>query len=79
MSLGWARTFKSIPIADGRAIASLAEARDFIALLPQTFQSDRQWKYAGDLLLRAVEQGEKYSTMDARAQMCRALKTGGFI
>jgi CheY-like chemotaxis protein len=34
MRLGWARTFKSILLADDRAIASLGEARDFIALLP---------------------------------------------
>jgi hypothetical protein len=79
VSIGWARSFKPIPLADGRAIASLAQARDFIALLPPSSQGGRQWKYAGELLRRAVDQNEKYSTGDARAQMLRALKTDGFV
>ena len=79
MSLNWKRHFKSIPLADGRTIACLAKARDFIASLPEESQKTGQWKYASDLLLRAADQNEKYSTGDARAQMTRALKASGFL
>jgi hypothetical protein len=75
----WARRFKPIVLADGRTIASLAEARDFLGSLPLPRQQDRQWKYAGELLLVAVDRNEKYSTMDARAQISRALKTEGLL
>lgn len=73
----WTRRFKAITLADGRSIASLAEARDLLAALPPPRRSDRHWKYADDLLARAADRNEKYSTMDARAQMARALKEEG--
>jgi hypothetical protein len=79
MRPGWARGFKPIRLSDGRAIGSLAQARAFIASLPEISQSDRQWKYVGDLLARAADQNEKYSTMDARAQLSRALRADGFM
>ena len=73
-----ASTFKPIPLADGRAIASLDQARDFLASLPETLAASAHWKYAHDLLLRAADRHEKYATADARAQMTRALKIDGF-
>jgi hypothetical protein len=79
MSLNWKRPFKSIPLADGRAIASLAQAHEFIVRLPVASQSDSHWKYAVDLLIRAADRDEKYSTNDARAQMSRTLRAGGFM
>ena len=79
MSLNWKRPFKSIPLADGGAIASLAQAREFIVRLPVTSQGDSHWKYASDMLVRAADQDEKYSTNDARAQMLRALKASRII
>jgi hypothetical protein len=79
MSLNWKRPFKAIALADGRAIASLAQAREFIVSLPEVSQIDSQWKYAAALLIRAADQDEEYSTDDARAQMFRALEVGGFI
>jgi hypothetical protein len=75
----WTRRFKAIPLADGRTIASLAEARDLLASLPPARRDDRHWKYAGDLLVRAADRNEKYSTMDARAQLARALKEEGLV
>ena len=74
-----ATTFKPIPLADGRSIASLDQVRDFIMSLPETALAEAHWKYARDLLLRAVDRHEKYATADARAQMTRALRIGGFI
>src|SRR5207249_4205947 len=71
----WTRRFKAIPLADGRNIASLAEARNLLASLPPDRQDDRHWKYAGDLLVRAAARNEKYSTMDARSQLARARRT----
>jgi len=73
----WMRRFKAIALVDGRSIATLADARDLMASLPPPRQGDRHWKYAGELLLRAADRNEKYSTMDARAQVARALKAEG--
>ena len=78
-SLNWKRPFKSIPLANSHAIASLAQAHEFIVRLPVASQSDSHWKYAVDLLIRAADRDEKYSTNDARAQMSRALRAGGFM
>jgi hypothetical protein len=47
--------------------------------LPELHQRNSHWKYAGELLSRAVDRGEKYSVMDARAQFERALKAEGLI
>ena len=71
--------FKPIPLAHGRLIKSVAEARDFIAQLPADAAAEAHWKYAHDLLLRALDRREKYATADARAQMIRALKLGHFV
>src|ERR1700685_2188529 len=76
-ALSWSRKFKSIALKDGRAVASLGEARDFMASLSSASRAAGHWKYAGDLLLKAADRNEKYSTMDARAQMSRALKIDG--
>jgi hypothetical protein len=75
----WTRKFKAITLVDGRTIANLAEARDFMTSLPPVRQGDGHWKYASELLARAAERNEKYSTMDARAQMSRALRTEGLV
>jgi hypothetical protein len=72
-------TFKPIALVDGRKIASLDQARDFMASLPENAVAESHWKYARDLLLRATDRHEKYATADARAQLARALKISGFI
>ncbi len=72
-------TFKPIRLADGRLIASLAQARDFMKRLPENAVAQAHWKYVRDLFLTAADRREKYATEDARAQMTRALKIGGFI
>jgi hypothetical protein len=74
-----ATTFKPIVLADGRSIGSLDQVRNFIASLPEIVVAEAHWKYAGDLLLRAVDRHERYATADARAQMTRALRIGGFV
>jgi hypothetical protein len=79
MGQNWTRPFKTIALTNGGEIASLGEARDFIASLSLAARTGSHWKYAEDLLLRAIDRNEKYSTMDLRAQMMRALKTDGFL
>jgi hypothetical protein len=78
MTMKWARPFNSILLVDGCAIASLAQARDFIASTPENSRAEAAWKYACEPLLKAADRNEKYTTADARAQMTRALRTGGF-
>lgn len=68
-----------IELADGRELATLAEARDLIRSLPEAQQRSAHWQYAGELLLKAADRGEKYAIMDARAQLTRALKTDGLV
>ena len=46
--------FRPIPLAHGGLIKSVAEARDFMAQLPAEAAAEAHWKYARDLLLRAL-------------------------
>lgn len=75
----WARTFKAIALADGRILASLEAAREFLIALEPSARDGRHWRYAEDLLQRAAERNEKYSTMDARSQLIRALQIEGLL
>jgi len=65
---------KPITLRDGATVDTLDEARTLMFSLPELHQRNSHWKYAGELLSRAVDRGEKYSVMDARAQFERALK-----
>jgi hypothetical protein len=74
----WARKFdKPIDLKDGRTIATLEEAREFILSLPTLHQWGALWAYAGDLLLEAA--ADEGSLPDAEAQLTRALKAEGLI
>ena len=65
---------KPVKLNDGRAISTLEDARDLMLSLPELHQRNAHWQYAGELLLKAADSGEKYAIMDARAQLTRALK-----
>jgi hypothetical protein len=47
--------------------------------LPERHQRNAHWQYAGELLLKAADSGNKYAVMDARAQLTRALRAEGLI
>jgi len=79
MTSKWSRAFKPIALGDGRTIASLGAAREFLLALAPTARDGGHWRYADELLRRAADRNEKYSTMDARAQMVRALRTEGLL
>jgi uncharacterized protein HemY len=79
MSPRWKQTFKPIVLKDGRTIRSLEEARSLMLTLPQLHQQNAHWQYASELLISAADRNEKYSTMDARAQLSRALTAEGLL
>jgi hypothetical protein len=70
--MDWAYPFQApITLLDGRQVHTLADARDVLCGLPENHRRTAHWRYAGDLLFQAAFKGEKYSVMDARAQMTR--------
>lgn len=73
------KTPKPVMLNDGRAVATLADARELMLALPERHQRNAYWQYAGELLLKAADRGEKYAVMDAWAQLTRALKAEGLI
>jgi hypothetical protein len=66
-----------IILEDGAAVVGLTEAETLIRNLPAAVQQSARWKYASELIVRAFERDEKYTTMDVRAQVERALKQDG--
>jgi hypothetical protein len=70
---------KPVTLNDGRRVATLADARELMLALPERHQRNAHWQYAGELLVKAADRGEKYAVMDARAQLTRALKAEGLI
>jgi hypothetical protein len=76
----WARKFgKPIALRDGRTIATLADAREIVEALPSDHLDSAHWRYASEMLVRAADHNEKYSTQDARAQLTRALLVEGLV
>jgi hypothetical protein len=73
------RSIKPLALTDGRTLTSLRDAREFLLSLPPERRALAPWRYAADLLKRAEDRNEKYSTMDARAQLARALSSEGFL
>jgi hypothetical protein len=76
---GWNRPIKAITLKDGRTLNTLEEARRLMLALPEPHQVRPPWQYAAELLLAAADRNEKYSTMDARAQLSRALTVEGLL
>jgi hypothetical protein len=69
---GWRRPFDDpIPLADGRLIATLREAGDYIAELSKKEAASPDWQAAIEALMLVVERGGP--TMFARIGMMRAL------
>jgi hypothetical protein len=78
--ISWSYKFKKpITLKDGRTIATLAEARDFVLSLPAARQMAPLWQYAVTLMLEVAYHGGAPSLVGARMQITRALKTEGLI
>jgi hypothetical protein len=61
-------------LRDGRAIATLADARDVILGLSDYQQRSAYWGYAAILLMKAAQGGQRTAIDDAYWQVMRALK-----
>jgi hypothetical protein len=75
----WAQTFKPIVLNDGRSIASLEDGRELMSSISVSNLDSFHWRYAGELLLKAADRGERYAVMDARAQLERALRADSLV
>jgi hypothetical protein len=58
-------------------LTSLDEARAFMLALPEQRQMAPYWQYAAELLLKAATRSSKDATLDAWAQLRRALMAEG--
>jgi hypothetical protein len=55
---GWSRRFDDpIPLPDGRALATLRDAGEYIVSLPRSEQVKPHWRTAVETLLMAAERG----------------------
>jgi hypothetical protein len=74
----WSDEFwRPIKLNDGRALATLGDARDLIANLPPMKRAEGYWQAAGELLTRAsIAPSAKY---EVQAAVVRALKAEGLI
>ncbi|MBP1092971.1 hypothetical protein [Bradyrhizobium diazoefficiens] len=71
MSKGWGRPFEEPIEVDGRSLATLREAGEYIAALPKREHDAPEWRAAMEALLLVVERGGP--TMFARIGILRAL------
>jgi hypothetical protein len=76
----WFKKFgKPIFLKDGRAIATLADARAFMVDLPMGRTTDTlYWQYAAELLLAAAESGKRADIDAAGDQFARAASVDGY-
>jgi hypothetical protein len=79
-SMTWYRKFPTIfYLNDGRAIATLANARDLLLGLPEIQQANIHWRDAGALLIQAAYRHRQAEIADAHAQFSTALKAEGLM
>jgi hypothetical protein len=71
-SLAW-----PITVRDGRAIATLTDARMLILDLPDSIQKRAHWLLATELLLKAADSGSDNDIERATLQIERALIADG--
>ena len=76
----WSRKFpRPLYLSDGRAIDTLAAARDFVLELPPPRQSREHWRQAAETLLKAAYRSRQAPIGDASTQIARALETDGLL
>jgi hypothetical protein len=77
--MAWTRKLTPpLVLKDGRALKTLADARDMILGLLEGQQRTLYWQHAAGLLLYAAKD-DKEETDDVRAQLMRALYRDGFM
>ena len=76
----WSKKFwKPIMLKDGREIATLSDARDFMVDdLPDVRASAKYWQYSAELLLAAAESGERADIDSATDRFARAAGVDGY-
>ncbi|MDD1534575.1 MULTISPECIES: hypothetical protein [unclassified Bradyrhizobium] len=73
--MGWSARFDApIPLADGRQLATLLDAANYVAALPPKLQTRPEWQAAAEALLLVAERNGP--PMMARIGMMRALNAG---
>jgi hypothetical protein len=78
--MSWPTAFpQPIVLKDGRVLAQLGEAGQFILRLPQNQQDTLVWRYAAALLIKASHTELPADIFMAMMQMRRALLTGGYL
>ncbi|SEE86298.1 hypothetical protein SAMN05444161_7510 [Rhizobiales bacterium GAS191] len=73
------KLIEPITLKDGRVLKSVADARAFMLALPERRQMAPYWQYAAELLLKAATRSSKEATLDAWAQLRRALNAEGML
>jgi hypothetical protein len=78
--MNWSRSIRTpITLRDGRKIGTLFDAHRLVRPMTDSQSGGDCWRYAGELIAKASDRGDKYSIMDARAQLVRALRMEGLI
>ena len=78
--MSWKKALpEPIVLKDGRKLATMREAGEFILRLSDRIQASPTVTYATELLLMAVQTGKREDVSDAAHQVSRALKAHGFI
>jgi hypothetical protein len=76
----WSRKLpKPIHLADGRAIVTLAQARDVMLTLPHEHQTNPYWQEAAEALMKAAYRSRQDPIHDAGLQLARALRADGLL
>lgn len=73
--MSWSKRFREpVPLADGRKLLTLHDARSYILDLAKSDQKNSKWETAAEALLHAAEHGGAWLDL-ARIGMMQALNT----
>jgi len=76
----WSRKFATpITLKDGRAIATLSQARELMLSLPIAHRRGDMWRNTASLLDEAAADSSYVPHIKAEAQFMRSLKAEGLI
>ena len=76
----WSRKLATpITLKDGRAIATLGQARELMLSLPIAHRRGEMWRYTADLLGEAAADNSYVPHTEAEAQFMHSLKAEGLL
>jgi hypothetical protein len=76
----WSRKLpKPLYLNDGRAIVTLAQARDVMLTLPYERQTNPYWQEAAEVLMKAAYRSRQDPIHDAGQHLSRALRADGLL